>query len=115
MSDVYIIGSYSTRFQKWPNKSFKDLSRDAYLGALDDSGLDDGGDIDIAYFGNCGLGTFGQPCIRGQVCFTPLVRDGLFPERVPMINVEGACATAAMTTSRSSCSSAAAYRSACAP
>ncbi|MBT3532906.1 MAG: thiolase family protein, partial [Rhodospirillaceae bacterium] len=96
MSDVYIIGSYSTRFQKWPNKSFKDLSRDAYLGALDDSGLDDGGDIDIAYFGNCGLGTFGQPCIRGQVCFTPLVRDGLFPERVPMVNVEDACATSSV-------------------
>jgi acetyl-CoA acetyltransferase len=30
-----------------------------------------------------------QGSIRGQVCLTPLVRDGLFPERVPVINVEG--------------------------
>lgn len=42
------------------------------------------------------MGTFGQRNIRGQVCFVPLVCDGLFPERVPMINVEGGCATASM-------------------
>ncbi len=96
MADVYIIGSYSTRFQKWPDKSFKDLTREAYLGVLDDSGLENGQDIEIAYFGNCGLGTWGQPCIRGQVCFTPLVREGLFPERIPTVNVEDACATSSV-------------------
>jgi len=96
MQDVYVIGAYSTRFQKWPDKTFKDLSREAYLGVLDDAGLESGDDIEIAYFGNCGLGSWGQACIRGQVCFTPLVREGLFPERVPMVNVEGACATASM-------------------
>ena len=96
MADVYIIGSYSTRFQKWPDKSFKDLTREAYLGVLRDSGLENGDDIEIAYFGNCGLGTWGQPCIRGQVCFTPLVREGLFPERVGMVNVEDACATSSV-------------------
>jgi len=42
------------------------------------------------------MGTFGQACIRGQVTFSPLVEAGLFPERVPMINVEGGCATASM-------------------
>jgi len=96
MHDVYIIGSYSTQFKKWPDRSFKDLTREAYLGALADAGLEDGGDIEFAWFGNCGMGTFGQGNIRGQVCFTPLVRDGRFPERVPMINVEGGCATASM-------------------
>jgi acetyl-CoA acetyltransferase len=96
MTDVYVIGVHTTRFQKWPDKSFKDLARESYLGALDDAALESGEDIDIAYFGNCGMGSWGQPCIRGQVCFTPLVHDGLFPERVPMINVEGACATASM-------------------
>ncbi|MDA1099162.1 MAG: thiolase family protein [Proteobacteria bacterium] len=96
MADVYIIGSYSTRFQKWPDKSFKDLTREAYLGVLGDSGLENGADIEITYFGNCGLGTWGQSCIRGQVCFTPLVREGLFPERVPTVNVEDACATSAV-------------------
>ena len=58
MADVYIIGSYSTRFQKWPDKSFKDLTREAYLGVLGDSGLENGADIEITYFGNCGLGTW---------------------------------------------------------
>ena len=96
MRDVYLVGAYSTRFQKWPDKGFKDLSRDAYLGALDDAGLDGGNDIDIAYFGNCGMGSWGQPCIRGQVSFTPLVREGLFPERAPMVNVENACATSSV-------------------
>jgi acetyl-CoA acetyltransferase len=40
------------------------------------------------------MGQWGQGGIRGQVVFTPLVEEGLFPERVPMINVEGGCATA---------------------
>jgi len=52
--------------------------------------------IGQAWFGNCGMGTFGQRNIRGQVCFTPLVQEGLFPERFPIINVEGGCATASM-------------------
>lgn len=96
MSDVYIIGTACTAFGKRPNDSFKDLAREAYVRALTDAGLVDGREIQNAWFGNCGMGSFGQRNIRGQVCFTPLVRDGLFPERVPMINVEGGCATASM-------------------
>lgn len=96
MENIYIIGASSTRFQKWPDKSYKDLTREAYLAVLEDTGLDDGGPIEIAWFGNCGMWTEQQGSVRGQICFTPLVREGLFPERVPMINVEGACATASM-------------------
>ena len=96
MKNVYIIGTYSTQFKKWPEKSFKDLTRDTYLGVLEDAGFENGNDIEFAWFGNCGMGNWGQMNIRGQVCFTPLVREGLFPERVPIINVEGACATASM-------------------
>jgi acetyl-CoA acetyltransferase len=96
MSDVYVIGTACTPFGKFADKSFKDLTREAYLQVLADAGLADGGAIEQAWFGNCGMGTFGQACIRGQVCFTPLVREQLFPERVPMINVEGGCATASM-------------------
>ncbi len=96
MRDVYVLGAASTAFAKLPDASFKDLTREAYLGVLEDAGLEAGSDIDNAWFGNCGMGTFGQRNIRGQVCFTPLVRDGLFPERVPIINVEGGCATASM-------------------
>jgi len=97
MTDAYIIGSFSTRFQKWPDKSFKDLTREAYLGALADAGMENGDDIEFGWFGNCGMWLHNdQGSIRGQVCFTPLVNEGLFPARVPMVNVEGACATASM-------------------
>lgn len=96
MSSVYVIGTSCTPFGKQPDKSFKDLAREAYLQVLADAGLDDGGAIEQGWFGNCGMGSFGQANIRGQVCFTPLVRERLFPERAPMINVEGGCATASM-------------------
>jgi acetyl-CoA acetyltransferase len=96
MSDVYVIGVSCTAFAKRPDASFKDLSREAYEAALADAGLDDGALIDSSWFGNCGMDKLGQPNIRGQVCFTPLVREGRFPERIPMINVEGGCATASM-------------------
>jgi len=96
MTDVYIIGSYSTQFKKWPEKSFKELTRDAYLGVLKDAGFANGDEIEFAWFGNCFMGYWNQMAIRGQVCFVPLVREGLFPERVPIINVEGGCATGSM-------------------
>ncbi|MCB2188094.1 MAG: thiolase family protein [Deltaproteobacteria bacterium] len=96
MRDVYVIGAYTSQFKKWPDKSFKDLTREAYLGVLADAGLPDGREIEFAYFGNCAMGHWGQGMIRGQVCFQPLVKEGLFPERVPLINVEGACATGSM-------------------
>ncbi len=96
MRDVYIIGTACTPFGKHADKSFRELTRWAYLDVLADAGLapSDAALIEQAWFGNCGLGQWGQGGIRGQVCFTPLVREGLFPERVPMINVEGGCATA---------------------
>lgn len=98
MTDVYVIGSSCTTFGKHANKSFSDLVRMAYLEVLGDCGLGSGkgaGDlIEQGWFGNCGMAAWGQMGIRGQVCFTPLVEEGLFPERVPMINVEGGCATA---------------------
>ena len=96
MQDAYLIGTSCTRFGKQPGASFKALTREAYLAVLADAGLADGGRIGNAWFGNCGMGSWGQRNIRGQVCFTPLVQEGLFPERVAMINVEGGCATASM-------------------
>jgi acetyl-CoA acetyltransferase len=94
MEDIFIIGTYCTRFQKWPEKSHKELTREAYLGVLADAGFENGALIEASWFGNCGMWVDGQGSIRGQVCFTPLVREGLFPEHIPMINVEGGCATA---------------------
>jgi acetyl-CoA acetyltransferase len=97
VKDVYVIGSYSTQFKKWIDKSMKELTRDTYLGVLADAAMKDGRDIEFAWFGNCAMGNlWGQDIVRGHVCMSPLVEDGLFPERVPLINVEGACATASM-------------------
>ncbi len=96
MDQIYVIGTSCTPFGKHADKSFHDLTRQAYTELLFDAGLaaDEASLIEQAWFGNCGLGQWGQGGIRGQVCFTPLVQEGLFPERVPMINVEGGCATA---------------------
>lgn len=96
MRPVYIVATACTPFGKHADQSFHDLARAAYLAALADASLatSDAALIEQAWFGNCGMGQWGQGGIRGQVVFTPLVEEGLFPERVPMVNVEGGCATA---------------------
>ena len=99
MKDVYIIGSYSTAFGRRPEDSVKDLAREAYEGVLADAGLDDPNRIESSWFGNCGMWTDDQGSVRGQVCLTPLVREGRFPERIPLTNVEGGCATASLALS----------------
>lgn len=90
---AWIVGAFSTTFGKKPEQGFKALTREVYLGVLADAGMEDGEQIGSAWFGNCGMHAVGQGSIRGQVCFIPLVREGLFPARVPMVNVENACAT----------------------
>jgi acetyl-CoA acetyltransferase len=90
---VYILGVHSTPVRRWPDKSFKDLTREAYLGAIEDAGLESGDDIAAAWFGSGLMHYWGQTNLRGTICFIPLVREGLFPDRAPIINVEGGCAT----------------------
>lgn len=94
--DVWIIGTHSTAFAKRPGTSFKDLTRETYLGVLADAGAGTGDDIETGWFGNCLMHTFGQGGIRGQVSTVELVDERLFPVHVPIVNVEGACATASM-------------------
>lgn len=97
IDNVYVIGIFSTRFQKWPDKSGKDLTRDAFLGALEDAQLSDGGPIESAFFSNCGMGIiWDQDLLRGHCMFAPMVEEGIFPERVPIINIEGGCASGSM-------------------
>ncbi len=88
-----MLGAYSTTFGKKIDLSYKDLTREAYTGLLKDIGANNGSDIESAWFSNTTLYTQGQSTAGAQVLFTPLVRDGLFPERVPMINVHNACAS----------------------
>lgn len=96
MSNVYVIATACTPFGKHAHRSFQDLVRWAWDDLLDDAGLgvSDARLVEQAWFGNCGMGQWGQGGIRGQVALTPLVEEGRFPERVPVINVEGGCATA---------------------
>ena len=93
---VYVLGAHSTAFGRWPSKSFQDLTRESYLGALRDAGLTRGEHIAGAWFGNCLMAHWGQPILRGNICFIPLVREGLFPDRAPIVNVEGGCATGSL-------------------
>lgn len=96
MDKVYIIGSYSTAFGRRPQDSVKDLTAEAYREVVKDVGFDVGQRIESAWFGNCGMWIEDQGSIRGQVCLTPQVMSGEFPERVPITNVEGGCATASL-------------------
>jgi len=94
--DVYIVGSFSTNFRKSPEKSYRDLVSEVYTGVLADAESVGAQEIGFCYFGSTTLPGAGQPSIGGQVCFLPLVRKNLFPERIPIVNVEGACATGSL-------------------
>lgn len=96
MSEAFIIGAACTSFGKKPDENFKDLTKQVFNEVVQDAGDFDAHKIEQVWFGNVGMHVVGQSSIRGQVCFTPLVQDGSFPERVPVINVEGGCATGSL-------------------
>ncbi len=96
MTDVYVLATACTPFGKQPGKSFKELTREAYLAVLADAGLDDGGRDRERVVRQLRHGHLRPAQHPRPGLLHPLVRDGLFPERVPMINVEGGCATASM-------------------
>jgi acetyl-CoA acetyltransferase len=96
VNKAYIIGAVSTQFGKRPEDSVKALTREVVLGVLEDAGGFEGSRIESGWFGNCGMWLDGQGSIRGQVCLSPLVAEGLFPERVPVTNVEGGCASGSL-------------------
>jgi acetyl-CoA acetyltransferase len=93
MSIVYIIGSSSTRFGRFPSSTFRDLTREATLGAIADAGLSSGELIDSITFGNVLMDFFGQHSTRGHFCLVPLEQEGILRRRVPIVNVEAGCAT----------------------
>jgi len=96
MSDAHIIASFSTAFGRWVDKDHRALARDALLGVLRDAGLTDGSCLGQVYFGNCMLHMAGQTMIRGQACLSALMDEGVLPERLPIANIEGACATGSL-------------------
>jgi len=86
-NDVYILGVGMIKFGKNFQKSIKQMTGESLQLVLDDCGLARE-DIQAAWFSNSGWGMSQfQHGIRGQVA---LSANGL--EKVPIINVENACA-----------------------
>ncbi|MGF7111459.1 acetyl-CoA acyltransferase [Pseudomonas laurylsulfatiphila] len=87
---VWIVGVGMTQFGVRSEASVKDLTREAVTEALFDAGAELA-DVDAAYFGNtCQDVLEGQIVVAGQMA----LRSMGF-ERIPVVNVENACATGA--------------------
>lgn len=88
MTEVAVAGVGMHPFGRHPDASLKDLVRVAVVRALDDAGLGTK-DVDAVYSANAMAGLLqGQEQIRGQ---SALREVGI--ERVPVVNVENACAS----------------------
>jgi len=85
-----IAGVGMTDFGKFPERGLKSLASEAIVAALADAGLPPG-DVEAAYMGNAAAALItGQAMIAGQVILRSL---GI--GRIPVVNVENACATSA--------------------
>lgn len=88
MTRVTVAGVGMHPFGRFPDSSLKDLARGAVLRALDDAGIGVK-DVQAVYSANAMAGLLqGQEQIRGQ----SVLRD-IGIERVPIANVENACAS----------------------
>jgi len=93
---AYVIGVGMTAFGKAPTLDHRELAREALIETLSDAGLNEGGMVEQAFFGSCLMHRTGQTMIRGQAALRPAMADGLLPRRLPITNVEGACATGSL-------------------
>src|ERR1700712_119999 len=86
--NAYVIGVGMTRFGKHLGRSLNSLAREAIKQALDDAG------IEASQLNAAWMGTGAAPVITGQVCIAgEAVLRGMGVGRIPVINVENACAT----------------------
>ncbi|MEV0125233.1 thiolase family protein [Streptomyces sp. NPDC050703] len=87
---VWIAGAGMTRFARHDGRGVPDLAAEAVREALADAGLERR-DVEAAFFGNTTQGALqGQLMVGGQIALR-----GMGFERIPMYNVENACATGA--------------------
>ncbi|MEW6403627.1 MAG: thiolase family protein [Chloroflexota bacterium] len=87
MNDVFLIGIAMTKFGKYPGKTIKQLTAEVVHDVLQDANVSKQA-IQAVWFANSGWGRLsGQDAIRGQTALRPL---GI--ERIPITNVENACA-----------------------
>jgi acetyl-CoA acetyltransferase len=85
-----VAGVGMTRFGKYPERGLKSLAAQAIQAALDDAGIAQG-ELEAAYMGNAAAAVItGQVMISGEV-----VLRGMGIGRIPVVNVENACATSA--------------------
>lgn len=86
--DVCLAGLGMTRFGKHMETGLKALGAEAVQAALADAGMAPA-DLDAAFVGNAAAGVItGQESIRGEV-----ILRGMGLGRLPVINVENACAS----------------------
>jgi acetyl-CoA acyltransferase len=89
MRDVYIVGTGMIRFSKYPDETVRNMAEQSVRLALEDAGLDKKS-LQAAFFSNTFWGMFtNQHSIRGQV-----VLRGMGIDKIPVSNVENACAGA---------------------
>jgi acetyl-CoA acyltransferase len=89
LRDVYIIGVGMTKFAKHLDRNIKSLTHEAVRAAVADAGIATDA-IEAAWFSNSSWGYFsGQHSIRGEVALREM---GI--QRIPITNVENACASA---------------------
>lgn len=89
MNEVFVAGVSMTPFGKHLDKTLKALTAQALTAVLEDAGCTSR-EVEAAFFGNCVQGHMeGQDMVRGEIA---LRACGL--ERIPVVNVENACATA---------------------
>ncbi|MBS1676363.1 MAG: thiolase family protein [Actinobacteria bacterium] len=87
MDEVEVIGVGMHPFGRFSDSSLKDLARVATVQALTDAGIGTR-DIDVVYSSNAMGGMLqGQEMVRGQAVMREV---GI--ERIPIVNVENACA-----------------------
>lgn len=90
MNRVYIAGAGMTAFGKHLDRGLKSLASQAISTALSDAGMSNDA-IQAAYMGNAAAGVMtGQVLVPGQV-----VLRGMGLGRIPVVNIENACATSA--------------------
>ncbi|ESQ98394.1 hypothetical protein F753_15960 [Stutzerimonas chloritidismutans AW-1] len=86
--NAYVAGVGMLPFGKHLDKTLKGLAGQAIQLALNDAGIE-AGELQAAWMGNAAAGVVtGQEMIRGQV-----VLRGMGIGRIPVVNVENACAS----------------------
>lgn len=91
--NAYILGIGVTPVSRYQDRSFTDLTAEAYNAALKDADLADPERIEGTWFASMYADYWGLRAMRGLGVLVPLVEDGLFPNGQRIVNIEAACAS----------------------